>query len=101
MRFSSITGEPHFNASVAFGATFLRIARISRRLFRASSGAASMYSSTVVGFFLVMPESRIPAWRGEWAPGNGRGAGDTAPVARTTLGGGKRPVGGNNRTPKS
>src|SRR5688500_5639578 len=49
IRFSSNTGEPHFKASVAFGATFLRIARISRSFFCASFEAEAIYSSTLAG----------------------------------------------------
>ena|SRR5438094_2029616 len=49
-------GIPHFIPSVAPGAAFRMHARISRSFFRASFGAASMYSVTPVGldFFAVM-----------------------------------------------
>ena len=54
IRFSSNTGDPHFNFSAAFGATFFRIVRNSRSFGRASLGASLIYSSIVVGFNLGM-----------------------------------------------
>src|ERR671925_948973 len=49
-------GIPHFKPSVAPGAALRMHSRISRNFFRAASGAASMYSLTLVGlaFFAVM-----------------------------------------------
>ena len=44
MRFSSNTGVRHFTPSVAPGATFLRMAYISRRFLCEALGAASMYT---------------------------------------------------------
>jgi hypothetical protein len=57
IRFSSKTGDPHFRVSVAFGATFFRMARISRSFFCASLGAALMYSAIVVR--LVFDNDRV------------------------------------------
>ena len=54
IRFSSNTGDPHFRPSVAPGATFLRIAYISRRFLCASLGAEFMYSAIVVGLVFDM-----------------------------------------------
>ena len=54
MRFSSNTGVPHFNVSVAFGATFFKIARISSNFSRASLGAAFIYSVTVVALVFAI-----------------------------------------------
>lgn len=54
IRFFSNTGDPHLRASVAFGATFFRIARISRSLLCASLGAAFIYSSIVAGLAFGM-----------------------------------------------
>src|SRR5947199_10586137 len=61
IRFSANTGDPHFRASVAFGATVFRIARISRNFFCASLGAALMYSVTVVGLAFRMNTSPAAA----------------------------------------
>src|SRR5687767_9698586 len=49
IRSSSKAGYPHLITSVALGTTFLRMARSSRSVVRASFGAALMYSVTVVG----------------------------------------------------
>ena len=54
-------GIPHFIPSVAPGAAFRMHDRISRNFFRASFGAASMYSVTLLGraFEGVMPRHSI------------------------------------------
>src|SRR6185503_17386180 len=54
MRFSSNTGVRHFTPSVAPGATFLRMAYISRRFLCAAFGAAAMYSAMVAGLVFDM-----------------------------------------------
>jgi hypothetical protein len=52
--FSSYTGVPHLIVSVAFGAAFFKMARISFNFSRASLGAESIYSITVDGFIFVI-----------------------------------------------
>src|SRR6185503_13971206 len=63
MRFSSNTGVRHFTPSVAPGATFLRMAYISRRFFCDALGAASMYSAMVVGLVFGMALYVPATWR--------------------------------------